>query len=243
VEGHNLQWRRHDEKAVCSICDEKAEEGIYKCSGCGINAHQRCAQQICIVCPAAFHPEQVRAAFVRCFASLFYTYRKFLQPASGEQKKSGLIYRFNMDGFLKSMPRENADYMHTLQQTQGFNEFIHEREAKPASDPTIMLFDQIILSKRNRGRTSFFNKSSTDFLSDTSDHLWRTAAATPPNARIPGDYRSIVSRTPAKLDPALMREPRVFQGVPRINNTKARRKPIPSILGPAQRLNGMPQST
>ena len=41
-----------------------------------------------------------------------------------------------------------------------FNEFIHERETKSAKDPVVMLFDQIILAKKNRGRTSLFNKSS-----------------------------------------------------------------------------------
>jgi len=119
IEGHYLQWRPQDEKTVCSVCDDKAEDGMYRCAGCGITTHGRCAQQICIVCPAAFHPEQIRAAFVRCFASLFYTYRKYLQPATGDQKKAGMIYRFNMDGFLRSLPHENADYIHTLRQTQG----------------------------------------------------------------------------------------------------------------------------
>ena len=32
---------------------------------------------------------------------------------------------------------------------------------KKGTDPEIMLFDQIILAKRNRGRTSIFSKSST----------------------------------------------------------------------------------
>ena len=76
-----------------------------------------------------------------------------------------------------------------------FNEFIYERETKPPSEPSIMLFDQVILSKRNRGRTSIFSKSKTDFLSDISDHLWRSASATPPKGKIPGDYRSIVTRS------------------------------------------------
>lgn len=118
-EGHCLQWRFKDDRSICTICDEKAEDGIYKCNGCGINAHTRCAQQICIVCPAAFHPEQIRAAFARCFAALFYTYRKFLQPASRDQKKSGMLYGFNMEVFMRSLPHENAEYMRVLQQTQG----------------------------------------------------------------------------------------------------------------------------
>ncbi|KAF2085898.1 dDENN domain-containing protein [Saccharata proteae CBS 121410] len=231
VEGHCLQWRPSDERATCSVCDDKSDDGIFRCSSCSVCVHSRCAHQVSLVCPAVFHPDQIRAAFVRCFASLFYTYRRYLHPASGDQKKSGMIYRFNMEGFVRSMPAENMEYMAVLQQTQAFNEFIHERESKRSDDPTIRLFDQIILSKKNRGRTSLFSKSSTDFLNDTSDHLWRSAAATPPNSRVAGDHRQVVSRIPAKLDPALMKEPRVIQGVPRMPQTKAKRKPIPSMLG------------
>ncbi|KAL7776751.1 hypothetical protein CFE70_007170 [Pyrenophora teres f. teres 0-1] len=211
-EGHCLQWRPNEDKAVCSVCEEKSDDGLYRCT--------------------AFRPDQVRASFVRCFASLFYTYRRYLIPATGDRKKSGMIYQFKMDDFVKSLPPENVQYITTLQQTQAFNEFIHERESKPAHDPTIKLFDEVILAKRNRGKSSFFYKSKVDFLSDTSDHLWRTASATPPNSRFPGDYRAVISRIPAKLDPTLMKEPRVIQGVPRVPNSKARRKPIPSMLGP-----------
>ena len=32
-EGHCMTWRARDEKATCTVCDEKAEEGIYRCSG------------------------------------------------------------------------------------------------------------------------------------------------------------------------------------------------------------------
>ena len=119
IEGHCLKWQPRDDRSFCSVCAEKAEDGIYRCSGCGISIHGKCGQQICIVCPAAFHPDQIRAAFVRCFASLFYTYRKFLQPATGDQRKGGMIYRFNMDGFLRGLPHEHADYTRVLQQTQG----------------------------------------------------------------------------------------------------------------------------
>ncbi|KAF1960259.1 DENN-domain-containing protein [Byssothecium circinans] len=231
-EGHCLQWRPYEDKAPCSVCDEKSDEGLYRCTGCSTYAHGTCADTICVVCPAAFRPDQVRASFVRCFASLLYTYRRYLVPASGDQKKSGMIYHFKMDEFMKSLPHENVQYMQLLQQTQGLNEFIHERETTRSDDPSIKVFDEIILAKRNRGGSGFFRKPRGNFLADTTDHLWRTASATPPNSRFPGDYRSIVSRIPAKLDPTLMKEPRVIQGVPRIPMAKARRKPIPSMLGP-----------
>jgi hypothetical protein len=106
-----------------------------------------------------------------------------------------MIYQFKMDEFVKSLPAENVQYITTLQQTQAFNEFIHERESKRPEDPTIKLFDQVILAKQNRGKSSFFYNSKVDFLSDTTDHLWRTASATPPNSRFPGDYRAVISRS------------------------------------------------
>lgn len=121
--------------------------------------------------------------------------------------------------------------MQRLTLVLAFNEFIYERETMSSDHPTVKLFDQIILSKKNRGRTSIFSKSSTDFLNDTSDHLWRSAAATPPSSRFPGDYRSIVSRAPAKLDPTLMKEPRSIQGMARVAQEKTKRKPLSGMFG------------
>lgn len=136
-EGHCMQWRPYEEKASCSVCEEKADEGIYRCTGrypdisgtenmrltartgCSTFAHGRCVGHICLVCPTAFRPDQVRASFVRCFASLLYTYRRYMVPASGDQRKAGMIYQFKMDDFMKSMPHENVQYMLMLQQTQG----------------------------------------------------------------------------------------------------------------------------
>ena len=119
VEGHCLEWRPYDGRCTCSVCDEKADEGFYRCSGCGTTVHNRCAHELFVVCPSAFYPEQVRAAFARCFASLFYTYRKYMQTPTTEQRKNGMIYRFNMNDFMRSLPHENADYIAVLQQTQG----------------------------------------------------------------------------------------------------------------------------
>jgi hypothetical protein len=116
-----------------------------------------------------------------------------------------------------------------------FNEFIHERESNRPTVPSIRLFDEIILAKKNRGfsRGSFFAKSSTSFLDDTSDHLWVSAAVPVPTGNVKGDYRSVICRVPAKLDPALMREPRAIGGVPTMakNNRPLGRKAVPSMLG------------
>ncbi|KAJ5811021.1 hypothetical protein N7447_010537 [Penicillium robsamsonii] len=241
AEGHYFQVQVWDDKLTCAICDEMAEENMYKCSACRLTVHNRCASMVCLPCDAAFHPDQIRAAFVRCFASLFYTYKKFLVPASGDKKKSGMYYDFNMDAFMKSLPSEHAEYVTILQQTQGFNEFISDRErTNPKSkDPRMTLFDEIVLSKRNRGRTSIFSsRSTTDFLSDTSNHLWRTANATffTPTSRsqqnMSTDYGRVPTRAPANLDTTLMTEPRMIHGTPRVSKTAntARRKPLPKMM-------------
>lgn len=56
-----------------------------------------------------------------------------------------------------------------------------------------------------------------------------------PSAKFPGDYRTVVSRIPAQLDVTLMKEPRVIQGVPRIDlpGKRVGRKALPSLLGGA----------
>jgi hypothetical protein len=72
------------------------------------------------------------------------------------------------------------------------------------------------------------------YLSDTTDHIWRTASVPIPKGAFPGEYRAIVSRTPARLDKTLMREPRAIQGVPRLDNRGSKsfaRKQVPSMLG------------
>lgn len=191
IEGHCMNFKPYDVETPCSVCEEKPEDGIFTCQNCRVAVHPRCAHQVVLPCAAAFYPDQVRAAFVRCFASLFYTYRKFLGPPSMDSKKAGKIYRFNMEEFLKSMPHENALYIQMLEQTQAFSEFIHDRESRKATDPAVKLFDEVILSKKNRGKTGFFSRSSMlkprhvkfialtlgaepTYLADTSEHQWRT---------------------------------------------------------------------
>lgn len=73
------------------------------------------------------------------------------------------------------------------------------------------------------------------YLGDTSDHIWRTASVPfAKGGQFPENYRTIITRIPARLDKALMREPRAIQGVPRMDPRGARglmRKQVPSMLG------------
>ncbi|KAF4987599.1 hypothetical protein FGRMN_10281 [Fusarium graminum] len=264
VEGHCFNWIPKDNTSICNICNDHAEgDGIYKCSGCKIFSHGRCLGHASLVCPEAFHADRVRAAFVRCLASLLYTYRKYLGRPSKQQKSNGQLYAFDMDGFIKSLPHDQHDYATMMRETQCFNEFIHDREMQPANNASIRLFDEIILAKKARGRSGLSsglsrlstirashgastfsgyapprgggsNSKVPAFLGDTSDHIWRTASVPLPKGNFPGEYRTVVTRTPARLDRSLMREPRSIQGMPRVEPRGARgliRKQVPSMLG------------
>ncbi|KAK6825093.1 hypothetical protein PG987_012587 [Apiospora arundinis] len=259
VEGHCFEFNARDGNSQCSVCDERAEgDGIYKCQGCTAVSHGRCLGCVSLICPAAFNADKVRAAFVRCQASLLYTYRKYLGRPSKDQRNSGQLYAFDMNGFIKSMPYDQQEYGTMMKETQTFNEFVHERELNPATNPAVRLFDEIILAKKARGKPGLTGLSRLStirashglshslpgmhgsskttkpqgYLSDTNDHIWRTASVPLPNAKFDGDYRAIVTRIPGKLDRSLMKEPRAIEGVPRPEQRKRGliRKQVPSMM-------------
>ncbi|KAG7138346.1 DENN domain-containing protein like [Verticillium longisporum] len=213
VEGHCFNWEEGELSSSCSVCDDRAEgDGIYKCAGCSAFAHGRCLGCVSLACHQSFYPDRVRAAFVRCLASLLYTYRKHLGRPSKDQKNNGRMYAFDMDGFIKSLPYDQQEYANMMRETQAFNEFIHERETKPGTTASIRFFDEIIMAKKARGRpgivsglsrlstirsshgassnSSAFSPPSRlkipTYLSDTSDHMWRTASVPVPSAKFPG---------------------------------------------------------
>lgn len=120
VEGHCFNFVSNDTTPACAICDERSEgDGWYKCSGCGTATHGRCLGCVCLVCPVAFNADKVRAAFVRCLASLLYTYRKYLSRPTKDQKNSGQLYGFDMNGFIKSLPYDQQEYVAMMKETQG----------------------------------------------------------------------------------------------------------------------------
>ena len=192
VEGHMLLRRpTSDGPSTCVLCDEKAEPGTYfRCQGCGFVVHASahnaaagtgtttgysCGSQITVPCPSAFYPDQIRASFVRMFAALLYTYRKYIislpdTPASTNGTSSrqtqrggrtngrnhGVVAKFELQGFIRSLEREHGEYINMLGSTQGFMEFVAEREVhkdtlKDEDRMRIQLFDAVILAKAKRG--------------------------------------------------------------------------------------------
>lgn len=120
VEGHCMEWNVNERDSLCGICDERSEgDGLFKCRGCGTLVHNRCLGFVCLVCPVAFHQDRVRAAFVRCLASLLFTYRKYLGRPSKLQKENGQLYAFDMSGFIKSLPYDQQEYANMMRETQG----------------------------------------------------------------------------------------------------------------------------
>lgn len=52
-------------------------------------------------------------------------------PAPRDQQKNGTVYKFNMVGFLRSLPHESAEYMTMLRDTQGLFpiDYLHTTQA------------------------------------------------------------------------------------------------------------------
>lgn len=225
-EGHCLQWNETATTTACSICNEKSDDGLFQCVDCPVHAHTRCLAQICLPCPAAFSSDQVRAAFARFYASLFYNYRRFMTPADAIQKRLGLLQKFDVDAWIRTLPPEHAEYLDMLKDTQSFDEFVNERETANLSlSDSVQLFDGLMAAKRTRtkgfkssiavslsGRNPFAGRFqaggvSAEYLTDNSTHIWRTVS-TPHESEKPElgnaakgrDYRKIVSRTPGKLE-------------------------------------------
>jgi len=119
VEGHCFDWDSAEASSVCTVCEDKSEgDGLYKCRGCGCLSHNRCLGVVSIVCPEAFHAERVRAAFVRCQASLLYTYRKHLGRPTKEQRANGQVYAFDTEAFIRGSPHDQQDYATMMRDTQ-----------------------------------------------------------------------------------------------------------------------------
>jgi hypothetical protein len=192
---------------------------------CRLTVHQHCLDAVTLPCLSAanFSPDRIRAAFLRCFASLLYNYRKYLEPVSASQRKSdGKLFNFKLQGFIRAAPRDTAPFLEMLSETQAFNEFIMERCMKSPDDPEIALFDQIILAKRNRGRHGLFGGKQgnlprnsnliivTPLLSTPSASLDTKKTVPPNDTKLPALWQP-PETPPSKLDPLLLLPPRLAQ--------------------------------
>ena len=178
-EGHSLKWTERQDLCDCEVCYEPSSGAMFVCDGkpprdcvdidCRLTVHHRCSDSVVLPCMSAanFSPDRIRAAFLRCFATLLYNYRKHMSPALRAQANGsgGKLFEFNLQAFLRSSSRETSQYLEMLSETQAFNEFILERCVKSPDCPEIALFDQILVAKRNRGRHGLFNKQRMFSLS------------------------------------------------------------------------------
>jgi hypothetical protein len=211
---------------------------------CRLTVHHQCLDAVTLPCfsPANFSPDRVRAAFLRCFASLLCNYRRALEPipVGMARPPDGRLYNFRLTSFLRVPSREMAAYLEMLAETQAFNEFIIERCLKSADDPEIALFDQFVMAKRNRGRHGIFRKQRTcplgfhslilvtPFLSNSPPTVkLETRKSVPPNDFDLPLFWQPPRTPPSKLDSTLLLPPRLAQ--PHLKHSREkviRRKPV-----------------
>lgn len=164
VEGHCMEWNVAERDSVCDICDERSEgDGLFKCKGCGCLSHNRCLGFVCLVCPVAFHADRVRAAFVRCLASLLYTYRKYMGRPNKQQKEAGQLYAFDMSGFIRSLPYDQQEYATMMKDTQG-------KQAPQELNPMVVAS---CADRTKLSMSSSMNESGNPRATPTTDSLMR----------------------------------------------------------------------
>lgn len=159
-EGHLLLRKQMEPSDTCTVCNMEIDTGL-SCDGCRLKVHDSCIEQVNMPClPVCFNGERIRAAFLRFFSTLFYTYRKFMNPPNRGDAIRGKYFSFDMEGFILHHPRPIGSYLSELSQTQMFTEFIHERCNLRKDDPGAKFFDEAIIARRNRGKHGVFSKSS-----------------------------------------------------------------------------------
>ena len=79
-------------------------------------------------------------------------------PPNERRAHDGKHSNFKTSAFTRAAPRDSVHFLECLVDTQAFNEFVLERCSKPHDEPEIILFDQIITAKRNRGRHGLFQE-------------------------------------------------------------------------------------
>ncbi|KAF9579533.1 hypothetical protein BGW38_004172, partial [Lunasporangiospora selenospora] len=90
------------------------------------------------------------------------------------------------EAFLKTVDREARPFMSVFAVSQHFMQFIQDRIERPATDPEIMFFDEVIKAKISRSRSRFrIGKEESKFLDDPSYGVQGTVKATPPS----GEYQ------------------------------------------------------
>jgi dDENN domain len=150
----------------------------------------------------------------------------------------GRSFHFKLTGFLRSAPKDAVPFLEMLSETQAFNEFIMERCLKPANDPEVALFDQIIMAKRNRGRHGLFGKqgiflmiifliSGTPLLITSFVNLETRKTISANDTKLPPLYQ-LPNTPPPKLDSTILLPPRLAQPRPKFSRERGfvRRKPV-----------------
>jgi hypothetical protein len=120
--------------------------------------------------PEGFSSADIRNAFLRFFVTVFANYERFLLTKSDQ----GL---FDVAEFLENLnlDSDSRNFMLKVLGTQMFQRFLEERKENP-DDPEILFFDESIIAKQNRSKTTTLTtggKKRTVFLENES---WKVSS-------------------------------------------------------------------
>jgi hypothetical protein len=120
--------------------------------------------------PEGFSSADIRNAFLRFFVTNFANYERFLSTKSDRAL-------FDVAEFLDNLnlDSDSRNFMQKVLGTQMFQRFLEERKENP-NDPEILFFDESIVAKQNRSKTTTLTtggKKRTMFLENES---WKVSS-------------------------------------------------------------------
>ncbi|ORY83054.1 AEX-3 domain-domain-containing protein [Protomyces lactucae-debilis] len=213
-EGHQMRQSTATNKAKgqrCAFSLEPIDGPFYTCLHCGLLVAAKHVHDISLPClPAAFDSAEVRAAFLRSFATLMRDYRLSTRPTVfgiRTQRDREQIFHFDKEAFLThtaaqlGCARHAESFLDRFSQTSLFSGFIDARCKVAIGHGSIALFDDIILAKVKRSKAGLFGiRSEPTVLRDMSCLYRQITSAPGANTQhLPEGWQSDITTPPAVL--------------------------------------------
>jgi len=113
-----------------------------------------------------FDGNEIRNAFLRFLVTFFVDYEKYLN-------KSGNSEQFHKEKFISSLGAEAKSFMSEVVDSQMFQRFIEEKIYNPYASG-VKFFDDSIIAKKNRSKSSMRRRKETKFINDESGKIVET---------------------------------------------------------------------
>jgi|AntRauTorckE5430_2_1112549.scaffolds.fasta_scaffold01186_2 hypothetical protein len=167
-----------------------------------------------------FDGHEIRNVFLRFLVTLFVDYEKYVTESENSEEQ------FQKEKFIYSHGAEAKSFVSEVIESQMFQRFIEEKIFNSDS-PSVQFFDDSIVAKKNRSKSTVGRRKETQFINDDSGIIVETFV--PPDVSNAGisEMSFHYTKFPHSLDHSLVgsiRIPKILDGAEK--QGKRRAKPV-----------------